>query len=1306
LLSPTTATHLLVTTQPPVGVAVGAEFGVVVSAEDDAGNVDTSDNQAVAVSLANNPAGATLGGSLTAPLVNGVATFTGLTVDEPGGGDALQLTSGNLAPATTRTFDVVDAPVASVILAPIASPQATAMATTTMSAPPGDVVTLTYAWAVNGNVVQTDADTPSLTDGLDLSGLTNIAKGDAITVTVTPSDSSHAGTPAVATAIVGFADQASVVLMPSSPTVGQTLSAIATVPVDGTEDPVLLAYIWYLGGARVKTTAPTQSLVDTLDLSTLPNAHKGDEVTVILTPVEDGVIGLSASASVFIVNSPPVASVTLEPLNPMTGQSLTAVATASDADGDPVSLTYVWTDATTGTTLQTTANTRLLTDTLDPSNLSNIHAGDIITVQATPNDGTTNGTPATASTTASDGVIAESATVSLSHRSSTGIDINLAATDIGGDPLTYSLVGANGGALDGTVTLTGNVAHYTPTGTVIGSDAFQFTASNGTLSSAPATVVVNLTNAPPVLAAPKPYNVVENTTLSVSAPGLLSTATDADGDPLTAALVSQASHGTVAVNPDGSFSYMPRASYIGIDSFTYRASDGTALSNVATVLLDVADIPPVANDDFYSYSEPPFDPLTVPAPGVLGNDTDVNGNPLSAVLVSGPSNGTLTLHTDGSFVYKPNRGFIGTDSFSYRAYDGTALSDLGTVTLNITPAMLKPPMPIYNTAENVALSVPAPGLLTDVYDPGNDPISIGLVSAPTHGSVSLSIIDGSFVYTPVSGFIGSDRFSFAVFDAIANQAIYQSITATVNVVEVPPVANDDTYSAASGVALQVAAPGVLANDTDVSGNALTAVVMGDPAHGSLKLNPDGSFSYTPAADFASTDSFTYVATDGTADSNIATVTLNVTDTPPVAADDGPYSVIENNPQAIAAPGVLANDAGTNGSPLTARLVAQPGHGTVTLDPGGAFVYIPTANYTGSDSFTYRAFDGLDESKVATVSLIVGDKPPMLADRSYTVVENSVLSVPAMTGILAGSTAYNHDPLIPELVANPVHGRLTFENDGSFVYTPSAGFVGTDSFSVLASDGTDLSNEATVSLTITPADIPIAQADSYTTPPGTTLTVSAPGVLANDTDPLNSPLTAVLVSGPSNGTLTLEPDGSFSYAPDAGFAGSDRFSYEAKNATNPSAPVTVTLKVGPASTGTGGQPPGVTQPPVVLVSGRFTLVPAAPTLPLVTGIANLVLSRRGLTAITLGFNEPINRDSILAFQYGVLGAVKQHRKVVYSRQVRTSGAAFEGDADLTINLARPYKGAEQVWLNGSLLAANGSSSGVNFVTTLGGNGRAL
>src|SRR2546430_16290873 len=123
-----------------------------------------------------------------------------------------------------------------------------------------------------------------------------------------------------------------------------------------------------------------------------------------------------------------------------------------------------------------------------------------------------------------------------------------------------------------------------------------------------------------------------------------------------------------------------------IDCFTYKASDGQAQSDVATVTITVTpvnDAPVAANDD--SYTTPEDTQLTVSAPGVLANDSDVDGDTLSAVLVSGPSHGTLTLNGDGSLGYMPALNFNGTDSFTYKASDGQAQSGVATATITVTP---------------------------------------------------------------------------------------------------------------------------------------------------------------------------------------------------------------------------------------------------------------------------------------------------------------------------------------------------------------------------------------------------------------------------------------------------------------------------------------------------------------------------------------------------------------------------------------------------------------------------------------------
>ncbi|MBV7338824.1 tandem-95 repeat protein [Chloroflexi bacterium TSY] len=180
------------------------------------------------------------------------------------------------------------------------------------------------------------------------------------------------------------------------------------------------------------------------------------------------------------------------------------------------------------------------------------------------------------------------------------------------------------------------------------------------------------------------YTINEDTPLNVAAPGVLSNDRDADSDPLTAVKDSDPSNGTLTLNSDGSFDYTPNANFCGQDSFTYHANDGTDDSNVATVTIDVVCVndAPVAVDDAYTTNEDTV--LNVPAPGVLGNDSDpVEGDPLTAVLDNGPSNGTLTLNADGSFTYTPNAGFFGTDSFAYKANDGSDDSNVATVTITV-----------------------------------------------------------------------------------------------------------------------------------------------------------------------------------------------------------------------------------------------------------------------------------------------------------------------------------------------------------------------------------------------------------------------------------------------------------------------------------------------------------------------------------------------------------------------------------------------------------------------------------------------
>ena len=190
-----------------------------------------------------------------------------------------------------------------------------------------------------------------------------------------------------------------------------------------------------------------------------------------------------------------------------------------------------------------------------------------------------------------------------------------------------------------------------------------------------------------------------------------------------------------------------------------------------------------------------------------------------------------------------------------------------------------------------------------------------------------------------------------------------------------PVGVADAYTTTEGETLTVAAPGVLANDTDAESATLTATGLTQPANGVVTLEADGSFVYLPDTGFVGTDTFTYKASDGTTSSAATTVTLTVEEeatapnTAPVAVDDA-FSTVAGESLSLAAPGVLGNDTDVDGDTLTATGLSQPVNGTVTLAANGSFTYTPAAGFQGKDVFTYRAGDGTDTSAPATVTITV------------------------------------------------------------------------------------------------------------------------------------------------------------------------------------------------------------------------------------------------------------------------------------------------------------------------------------------------
>jgi VCBS repeat-containing protein len=552
-------------------------------------------------------------------------------------------------------------------------------------------------------------------------------------------------------------------------------------------------------------------------------------------------------------------------------------------------------------------------------------------------------------------------------------------------------------------------------------------------------------------------------------------------------------------------------------SITVTDAGGSQVSGSTTATVSPPTSTVIANDD--SYTLPHDSTLSVSAKGVLGNDTDSNNLPLSAGLASGTSHGSVNLNGDGSFTYTPNAGYVGSDSFTYTASDGQQTSNLATVTLTVTDSGTITTSPdSYSVLHDHTLTVPATGVLGNDSDSDGDTLTAA-AGSPSHGSLSFNS-DGSFIYTPTAGYVGTDSFTYTASDG-ASTSLPTNVT--IDVTDQAPVAGDRSYGVPKDGTLNVpATSGLLNGATDADGDYLTASLLSGPSSGSLSVNPDGSFTYTPNSGFTGTDSFTYQVNDGALNSNTATVTLTVHsgDTAPVANADSCGAERNNDFSTDRGNGVLANDTDADGDTLTAELVSSPAHGSLSFNGDGSFDYTPNNNFFGTDTFTYKASDGVLTSDPATVTLTVNASPPTAADHTFAVQENNMLSVPSGALLLGAGNPDHMTPLTAQDLSQPSHGALAVNADGSFTYTPNNGFTGTDSFTYDVSDGSLTSDPATVTILVNATNSPPTAGDlSYTVDENQTLTVSdLNGLKSGASDPDGDPLLISLFGGPSNGAL--------------------------------------------------------------------------------------------------------------------------------------------------------------------------------------------
>ncbi len=833
-------------------------------------------------------------------------------------------------------------------------------------------------------------------------------------------------------------------------------------------------------------------------------------------------------------NQAPVAGTPgAQTVDPETG-TVTGTLGFTDPDGD--TLTYTASTPTNGSvTLNAAAGTYTYTPTTRPP-FGDPDGADTFTVTASDGQATAMTTidvPVTALPEPGNQAPQAGLSGPWQINEETGVvTAPLGFTDPDGDPLTYEVTEQPD---NGVVTVDNEAGTYTYTpetrpepGQPDGEDRFTVVASDP--DGLTATNTIGL----PIVALPEPENqapvagtpgeqTVDPETGSVT--GSLGF-TDPDGDDLTYTATDPA-NGSVTIDAQaGTFTYTPATrpeagEPDGTDAFTVTATDPDGLSASTTIDVPVTALPdpdntaPVANADTYSLDEDT--PLVIAGPGVLANDTDADGDPLTAVLGTGPAHGTFALNPDGSFSYTPNDGYSGTDTFTYAADDGEETSALTTVTLTVNP--VDDPADLGNDTATVGEGSTdnVINVLANDSDPDGE-LTVTAVGAAANGTTSITGDGLSVVYTPDPDYIGEDTFTYTVTDPAGGTGTATVTVTVAGLVNQPPVAGPPGEQS---IYLETGTVTGTLGITDPEGAFLNYTIASGPSLGSVEIDFLGNYTYTPDPENRpafgeedGTDSFTVIAADPTGASAQTTITV------PVVAELN----AENQAPVAGTPGPLMVDAETGEVSGSFDFITDPdgdeldftpfpgGFDSVIYYSDGTFTYIPsTASRLRGDAtqtLTVIATDPSGLSVTADIEIPIVPAQVSVVDTIANVgtfltniaaaPDGSVVYV-SNGGVTLGDSVLVIDPVTNTVVdeitvgANP--DGITFAADGSTAYVVSADdgtLVVIDTASGSVVDAIDLDNNNPREVTISPDGLrAYVSANDF---------VTSSGILVVDLDP--------------------------------------------------------------------------------------------------------------------------------------------------------------------------------------------------------------
>jgi VCBS repeat-containing protein len=515
--------------------------------------------------------------------------------------------------------------------------------------------------------------------------------------------------------------------------------------------------------------------------------------------------------------------------------------------------------------------------------------------------------------------------------------------------------------------------------------------------------------------------------------------------------------------------------------------------------------------------------------------------------------GTVFADADGKWTYFPEQDLsIGQHQITVTSSDVNGNNAIATTSFSVnTPGNQIPTAPAAYTAETVK-NKSVSGAVVGT-DGDGDALTYSKGADPSNGTVVVNP-DGTWTYTPKTGYTGPDTFTVVVSDGKGGIATtFISILVTEPVNQIPTIeAQDLQKTTLKNTAVSGAVVG-----KDADGDHLTYSKGTDPTDGTVLVNGDGNWTYTPSTGYTGTDSFSVVVSDGKGGTATATITIQVNEPPnqaPTFLDqDLQKTTLKNTPVSGA---VIGRDG--DGDTLTYRKGTNPSHGTVVVNEDGTWTYTPTTGYTGTDTFTITVSDGKGGTVTATISIQVNEPPNQAPTIEAQDLHKTTLKNTPVSGAVIGRDG-DGDSLAYSTGNNPSHGIVEVKGDGTWTYTPTTGYTGTDSFTVVVTDGKGGTATATITIQV---NEPANQAPTINDQDLQKTTLKnkpvSGAVVGADAD--GDALTYSKETDPSNGTVVVKEDGTWTYTPKTGYTGTDTFTVTVTDGKGGTATATITIQV--------------------------------------------------------------------------------------------------------------------------------------------------